>query len=418
MKPNFKSRKDEANPLEIDVTKLKEKLDKGDDVFILDVRTQEEHNAWKFSYDRYRETPVIPIDRLVGSQTVVSEQIPKNKEIVTVCAHGQRSQMAAQMLSKMGYKVKNIKGGMAAWNQVYDVARLPMTNISATATTTTTATATHGPGEVTIWQVRRVSKGCMGYVIAVGNAATVIDSTCDLDNSVFRVAEDNTLKIVNVIDTHMHADHVSGLSTLVKRTGANAYISSEEKYEPATEHGIRVNQIIDNQKIPVGDDLPLVAIHTPGHTEGSMSFVLNLKNNGGGQKHYYIFTGDTLFVNAVGRPDLHNKAREFATKLHNTYQSKILEYPNNTVILPAHFDTDSIAVKHNEIISETLGSIKSKVKLLSIQKMDFIEFLVSSVTPRPANYEKIIQINKGLTPCDRINMRELEEGPNSCGIRM
>jgi rhodanese-related sulfurtransferase len=134
MKSNFKGREGEANPLEIDVTKLKEKLDKGEDVFILDVRTPEEHDAWKFSYDRYQETPVIPIDKLSSSQNIVSEQIPKDKEIVTVCTHGQRSQMAAQMLSKMGYKVKNIKGGMAAWNQVYDVAKLLKSNITLVIT--------------------------------------------------------------------------------------------------------------------------------------------------------------------------------------------------------------------------------------------------------------------------------------------
>jgi glyoxylase-like metal-dependent hydrolase (beta-lactamase superfamily II) len=150
-----------------------------------------------------------------------------------------------------------------------------------------------------------------------------------------------------------------------------------------------------------------------------MSFVLNLDNDERqGQKYSYVFTGDTLFVNAVGRPDLHNKAREFATKLYDTYQSKVLQYPDDTVILPAHFDTDSIAVKHNEPIFDTIGSIKRKLKLLSVPKNDFIQFVVSAVTPRPANYEKIIQINKGLVSCNQINIGDLEEGPNSCAIRM
>lgn len=414
MKSNLKSGKGkEVNLLEIDVTKVKEKLDKGEDVFILDVRTPEEHDTWKFSYDRYQETPVIPMDRLVSSENIVSEQIPKDKEILTVCSHGNRSQMAAHVLSKMGYKVKNIKGGMAAWNQVYDVAKLPGSNIIATAT------ETQATEQVAVWQLRRVSKGCMGYVIAVGDAATVIDSTCDLDSSVLRLAEDNGLKITNVIDTHMHADHVSGLSTIAKRIGANAFISAEEEYEPAIDLGIQVTPIKDNQKIPVGDNVSLIAIHTPGHTEGSMSFVLNLDKKEEGQKtRSCIFTGDTLFVNAVGRPDLHNMAMEFADKLYDTYQSKILQYPDNSIILPAHFDTNSITVKHNELISETIGSIKRKVKPLSIPKNDFIEFMVSSVAPRPANYEKIIQINKELIPCNRINSGNLEEGPNSCGIRM
>jgi len=380
-------------------------LDKGEDVFILDVRTQEEHEAWRLSYGKYQKTPVIPIDKLVSSRNLVAEQIPKDKEIVTLCAHGQRSQMAAQMLSKMGYKVKSIKGGMAAWNQVYDVAEVPLRNIAA-----------QEQKRVRIWQLRRVSKGCMSYVIASGNSATVIDCTCDLDSSVLRLAEANALKIVNVIDTHIHADHVSGLSSLVKRTGAQTYLGAKEGYDPTNDLGIKVNPIGDGHKITLGDGVTLTAIHTPGHTEGSLCFVLKGDSETG--KKYYLFTGDTLFVNGVGRPDLHDKAKEFATNLYNTYQDRILKYPDDTVVLPAHFDPNSIAVKHGELIMDTIGSVKRKVKLLSLPKGEFIKFMVSSVPPRPANYEKIIQINKQLVPCDRINMGDLEAGPNLCAIRM
>lgn len=256
----------------------------------------------------------------------------------------------------------------------------------------------------------------MGYVVASGNSATVIDSTCELDNSVLRLVEEHGLKVLNVVDTHMHADHVSGLSTLVKITGANAFISVEEGYEPATDLGIKTIPLKHDQKIPIGDGLSLTAIHTPGHTPGSMIFVLNVGSEKG-QKHY-LFTGDTIFVNAVGRPDLHNNAKEYASNLYDTYQDKILKYPNETIVLPAHFDTDSITVKHSQLISETIGSIKRKVKLLSISKSEFIEFMASSVPPRPANYEKIIQINKRLTPCDQVKTGDLEEGPNACAIKM
>ena len=405
MKSNFKSRQGNTNPLEIEPAKLKEKLDKGEDVFILDVRSPEEHEAWILSYDKYQETPVIPMDKLVNSQNQVDEQIPKDKEIVTFCAHGHRSQMAAQMLSKKGYKVKSIKGGMAAWNQVYDVAEVPLH--SATG---------QDQKKLRIWQLRRVSKGCMAYVIASGNAASVIDCTCDLDSSLLRLAEDNSLNIVNVMDTHMHADHVSGLSSLAKKTGAQAYLGVKEDYDPANDIGLKVIRIGDGHKIPLGNGVSLSAIHTPGHTEGSLCFVLKLGSEAG--KKNYLFTGDTLFVNGVGRPDLHDKAKEFATNLYNTYQDILLRYPNDTVILPAHFDTNTITVKHGELIMDTVGSVKRKVKLLSMPKSEFIKFMVSAVPPRPANYEKIIQINKQMIPCDRINMGDLEAGPNSCAIRM
>lgn len=405
MEPKRNGAKEKNNPLEIEATSLKQKLDRGEDVFILDVRSPEEHKAWKLSYDKYQTSHVIPVDKLSRSQKSVLDDIPKDKEIVTVCAHGMRSQTAALMLSKMGYNVKSIKGGMAAWNQVYDIAEVALRR-----------GISEGQPQLRLWQLRRVSKGCMGYVIASGNNATIIDCTCELDNSVMRLAEENGLKIVNVVDTHMHADHVSGLSTLAKSTGANAFTSVEEGYEPATDSGLQALPLKHEQKIPVGDGLSLTAIHTPGHTEGSMTFVLNLRSDKGPKN--YLFTGDTLFVNAVGRPDLHNKAKEYASKLYDTYQDKILKFPDESIVLPAHFDTDSITVKHGELISETIGSIKRKVKLLSISKSEFVEFMASSVPPRPANYEKIIQINKRLTPCDQVKNGDLEEGPNACAIKM
>lgn len=378
-----------TSSLEIDAKKLKEKLDGGEDVFILDVRTQEEYDAWKLSYDKHDKTPLIPIERLFMSQKTITEKIPKDKEVICLCAHGNRSMMAAQMLSSMGYKVKSVRGGMVAWNGVYDAAEIPAQDTAR------------------LWQLRRVSKGCMSYVIAVGNDATVIDSTSDLESSVLKLVQDNGLKITNVVDTHMHADHVSGFSALVKATGAQGYLGAKEGYELS--EGVKVNFVDDGQKIPLGNDVSLTAIHTPGHTDGSMCFALEAGRT-------YLFTGDTLFVNGVGRPDLRDKADEFAAKLYDTYQ-KILKFPDDTVILPAHFDPNSITIKHSEPITDTVGA-KKGVELLSKSKDEFVKFVVSSVPPRPMNYRLIIQINRQLMPYDQVNIAELEAGPNSCGVRM
>lgn len=322
---------------------------------------------------------------------MIAEQIPKDKEVICVCAHGNRSMMAAQMLSSMGYKVKSVRGGMVAWNQVYDVAEIPVP----------------GQDALRLLQLRRVSKGCVSYVIAIGNDATVIDSTSELEGSVLKLVEDNGLKITNVVDTHMHADHVSGFSALVKSTGAQGYLGAEEGYE--LPEGAKVNLIEDGHRITLGNGVSLVTIHTPGHTDGSMCFALEADKT-------YLFTGDTLFVNGVGRPDLRDKADEFAAKLYDTYQ-KILKFPDDTVILPAHFDPNSITVRHGEPIIDTVGA-KRGVELLSKPKDEFGKFVVSSVPPRPVNYKLIIQINRQLVPYNQVNIPELEAGPNSCGVRM
>ena len=393
LNPNFR-----RGSLEIDAQKLKEKMDKGEDVFILDVRTPEEYEAWRLSYDKHAKTPLIPVDRLFGAQKAIADQIPKDKEIITLCAHGNRSMMAAQLLSQLGYNAKSVRGGMAAWNQVYDVAIV----------------ADIPESHVRIWQLRRISKGCLSYVIAAGTSATVIDSTCDFENSALKLAEEHGLKITNLIDTHMHADHVSGLVSLARKTGAQAHLGAGEGYKVPS--SFKVDMVKDGQKIQVGDGVALTAIHTPGHTEGSTSYTLELTSSSGVKT--FLFTGDTLFVNAVGRPDLHDKAAEYSEKLYDTYQSKVLKQPDDTIILPAHFDTNTITLKHGDLVADTIGAVRKNLKFLSMPREEFVSAMSSSVPPRPANYKMIIQINQELVGCEEINMGDLEAGPNSCAIRM
>ncbi len=110
----------ENNDLRITSDELKKKIDNGEDIFILDVRNQHEHDAWSVSYDRYQNTPVIPVDTITSSAAL--KQIPKDKEIITFCTHGQRSSNAAKMLSELGYKVKTIEGGLDGWSNLYDIA--------------------------------------------------------------------------------------------------------------------------------------------------------------------------------------------------------------------------------------------------------------------------------------------------------
>ena len=392
---------DRNNSLEIDASQLKEKLDMHEDVYILDVRTQEEYDAWRLSYDSHEKTPLLPVDRLFADQKSISTQIPKDKQIITLCAHGNRSMMAAQLLSSMGYDVKSVRGGMAAWNQVYDIAQVPIAKARSAK----------------IWQIRRISKGCLGYVIASGEAAVVIDSSCDIDQSVIYLANENKLKILHVIDTHMHADHVSGLSKLCNKSGAQGHISALEGY--VKPEGSQIELLKEGSQIALakegGSDggVYLKVINTPGHTDGSICLELYE-----GNELLCVFTGDTLFVDAVGRPDLRDRTEEFASKLHDTYHSKLLNLPDETIFLPAHYDTNSINLKHNEPIVQTIGGVKANVKLLSMDKAGFVSFLTTNVPPRPLNYRAIIRINKELLPCDQFNAGDLEAGPNSCAVRM
>lgn len=387
--------------MEIEAGELKQKIDRGDNVYILDVRTPQEYKAWKISYDRYKDPLLIPIDQLISSTRAALERVPRDKEIITVCSHGNRSMMAARLLSQFGYNVKSVKGGMAQWNNVYDIAMIP----------------TRSDLPATIWQVRRISKGCMGYIVCSNNDknAVVIDPTCAIDESFLKVVKDNHLNIVKIIDTHMHADHVSGTSKLARLTGAEACVSSLEGYEFEKDCGFTVDQIKDNDKISITNGLHLHAIHTPGHTKGSMSLKLATDGN---NSCVYLFTGDTLFVDGIGRPDLKDKAAEYANELYESYHQRILrDFKDDTIILPTHFNSDSVDLVFEKPIYGTLETIKNRVKLLSASKEDFINSLVGALSPRPSNYKAITEINKKLISCDQIEMGDLEAGPNSCALK-
>ncbi len=133
-------------------------------------------------------------------------------------------------------------------------------------------------------------------------------------------------------------------------------------------------------------------------------------------KYSYLFTGDTLFVDGVGRPDLRDQSVKFAELLYDTYHNKILQLDDDTVILPAHFNGTSIALKHTVPILQTLGTIKKKIKFLSMDRKEFIQYINDTVPPRPMNYRTIISINKHMLPYDEIEMPDLEAGPNSCMV--
>ena len=129
---------------------------------------------------------------------------------------------------------------------------------------------------------------------------------------------------------------------------------------------------------------------------------------------YYLFTGDTLFIDGIGRPDLRDEARDFAGLLYETYHQKIEKFPLNTLILPAHFNP-SVTLKHGIPIYETLESLKKKIRLLSMNKEEFVSLVTETVPPKPMNYKTIISINKKMIPYE-VEIPDLEAGPNSCSI--
>lgn len=385
-------------PLEIEPYDLKNKMDSGENLYILDVRTPEEYKSWKISYDKHVEPSLVPLDKLSSAEQI--RNIPKDMEVITVCSHGMRSKMAAEYLSQLGYNVKSIRGGMVAWNKVNDLALIP----------------SKADLNLKIWQIRRISKGCMTYLISYFNDAVIIDPPCSSTTSIYELAKKNNLRIKAVIETHRHADHLSASMTIAKETGASIYLSPLEEYETeqAMANGLEMTFLNDGQRIEISNGLSLNAIHTPGHTVGSMSFKLEALSGGNehDERETFLFSGDTLFVDGIGRPDLHDKVDEFSRTLFLTYK-KFASLPDDAIVLSSHY---SQSMKHENPIFKTIGEIRAYVKAFRMDENEFVSYVTSSIPPQPMNYKRILRLNKDLLLCNNLHLDDLEAGPNSCGI--
>ena len=129
-----------------------------------------------------------------------------------------------------------------------------------------------------------------------------------------------------------------------------------------------------------------------------------------------LFTGDTLFVDSIGRPDLRDKAEEFASMLYNTLHNKIFNMHNkqDIIIFPAH--TDKI-INRDEMLSDKLDNIQKKLVILDLDKKDFVRKVSSIIMPTPPQFKEIILMNKGEKTITSVEgIQELEMGPNRCSI--
>ncbi len=349
------------------------KLDKKEDVFLLDVREPQEFAEFKID-----GAVNVPLSRLFSKETI--QDIPTDKKIITICSHGNRSMVATFALAQKGLESTSLEGGMSRWNQVLNSRIIAKEE------------------NFIILQVEKIGKGCLSYILGSDGEAIVIDPTYPASKYLdFTTKEGLTIK--KVLDTHQHADHVSAARELAKLAKAELFLSSKEVYE------------LENTKVADGDLIQfgkksLRAIHTPGHTAGSMTFVADEK---------YVFCGDTLFIEGIGRPDLRDKAQEFARDLYNTLHKRILSLNSSAKIYPAHHG-EGVKPTENGIYYTTVDQAK-KLPLLDLDEKQFVNKITSIITPRPMNYSMIIKVNKGVIPIMTEQIPDLEMGPNRCSVR-
>ncbi len=362
---------------EIDTNTLRTWLETGKEVSILDIRPIQERTEWfipgSVYYNAYDKLKANNPNALQGLH------LDKTIPIVTICAGGKTSLIAAEQLSEQGFEAYSLQGGMKGWSLSWNTAKLSF----------------HG---FDIIQFRRTGKGCLSYLVASNNEAVIIDASVPVEAyEEFLVKEKLLLK--HVIETHIHADHLSRSKQLAKSNKATLHLPAPNKvnfdFVPVT----------DTTVFQIGS-ISIKAIQSPGHTTESTSYLIDDK---------VLLTGDTLFINGVGRPDLKASNDEAIQKSKMLYQSlqKLLALDENIIVMPAH--TSQPVEFDNTPIQATIGSIKQNVAMLKLSEEGFINTILQRIPPTPANYLSIVEKNIKDDFSD-INPVDLEAGANRCAV--
>jgi hydroxyacylglutathione hydrolase len=229
--------------------------------------------------------------------------------------------------------------------------------------------------------------GCASYVLGCGTlgVCAVVDPRADDVETYVAFAADRKMRIAHVIDTHVHADHRSGGVELARRTGG-AY----RLHESADVH-VPFVAMRDDEEIELGNTRVRV-LHTPGHSPESVSLlVTDLKR---GSDPWFVLTGDTLFVGAVGRPDLPDRALENAAQLYASIHDKLLTLPDDLEIYPGHFSGSLCGAGLSGKPSSTVAFEKRWNPMLSKDRDAFVAAL-ADVPDKPAEMKRILASNRG-----------------------
>jgi glyoxylase-like metal-dependent hydrolase (beta-lactamase superfamily II) len=300
---------------------------------------------------------------------------------VTVCAAGNISAVAAEQLRNRGFEAYTLEGGMNTWSMAWNKAEVSVTGTDAR-----------------VIQVRRTGKGCLSYLIGSGDEAAVIDASLDPEVYV-DLADSQGWKVTRVLDTHVHADHLSRSRGLAELVGATLHMPEK------TPVSYPFSALGDGETLGIGP-ARLEAIRTPGHTPESTCYLLDGRA---------LFTGDTLFIDSVGRPDLEATPEGAREKVHSLHASlhRLLKMDPETLVLPGH--TGSPVPFDGEPVASTLANVREGVPLLCESEDAFVERIAGSAPPPPENHARIVAFNRtGELPED--DAAELEAGANRCAV--
>lgn len=355
-------------------------------LFILDVRNQDAFEDWKIEGENVQYLNIPYFDLLDGVEEIM-EQLPKDQEILVACAKEGSSIMIAEMLDAEGVPASYLAGGMKAWSEHLEPVKVGEVK---------------GGGEV--YQFVRIGKGCLSYMIISNGEAAVVDAT-RMTDVFLDFAKEQNATIKHVFDTHLHADHISGGRKLAAAVNGTYWLPPKDAGEVIFEY----EALEEGKDVQIGNTTIVIQpLYSPGHTIGSTSFIVD---------DHYLLSGDILFIDSIGRPDLAGLAEDWVNDLRESLYKRYKQLSDDLVVLPAHF---MIMEELNDdgSVSEILGTLYAENHGLNIEdEVEFRQLVTGNLPPQPNAYQEIRRMNMGIIMPDEETQREMEIGPNRCAVR-
>lgn len=257
------------------------------------------------------------------------------------------------------------------------------------------------------FKVEQIYTGCLAhgayYIVSNGEAA-IIDPLRETKPYLERLEKDG-VKLKYIFETHFHADFVSGHLDLSKKTGATIV------YGPQARCGFDCLSAVEGQEFPLGK-IKIKVLHTPGHTLESSCFLL-IDEQG---KEHSVFTGDTLFIGDVGRPDLAQKAakmtqEQLAALLYHSLRNKIMTLPDDVIVYPGHGAGSACGKNMSKETVSTIGEQKKSNYALraDMTEQEFIKEVTEGLTPPPGYFGFNVMMNKqGYQSIDEVYKQALK----------
>jgi len=350
---------------------------------ILDVRNTDEFGASQVEGSRPVPTRNLPVYRVM--EELEAEAGRTSEDAVVVCGQGNGSELVSEEFEALGLRTRSLAGGTDAWNRLlvpFEIEDLP--------------------GTVRVWQFQRPAKACLSYVVGVpGERCIIVDPTRQ-PQPYLDLASEHAMEVTHVVDTHVHADHISGGPALAAQLGVEYHLPPEDcgGVVPFPNRPLRDGDVLDLGSAAV----EVMSMHLPGHTPGTIALLVS---------DLVLLVGDTIFVRGLGRPDLTGSAEELAKDLFRSVHDRLRPLAPETIVAPAHWST-SDEINEAGLVVTTLGDVFRATLLNEDAIEKFVEEILTSLPAAPDFYDTIRLVNAGQVAPPEDEDDVLDVGRNQC----